>query len=327
MDAALLNNTFIFNLRIARFDLPPQAVYPVVITGTLMYLFSVLGNITILALIVTQPRLHKPMFYIMFSLPLADLVGITACLPRILVDIVTQTNMVYYPTCVMQGFLLHLSGTSELFVLAAMSIDRYIAICKPLRYHSIMNPSTVCGIIALVWGVDVVLIVVLFALQVRLTKCKSYIYNVFCDNVSLIRLSCGDDLAINNIYSLFITGFAQGVSLAIQLFCYASILKACISRTQTDARSKAVNTCMAQLISFFLFELVASFMIISYRFENLPPNAQKISGILMPIMLPLVNPIIYGMKTSDIRNTFLIVLKKKQQKQKVGTAGIACQNS
>ncbi|KAK2831664.1 hypothetical protein Q7C36_016750 [Tachysurus vachellii] len=312
MEQLLSNNTFSFNLQIARFDVPPQAIYPVFIIGALIYLFAVFCNVTILALIVTQQKLHKPMFYILFSLPLTDLMGITCALPRVLLDIVTQTNIVYYPTCVLQGFLLHLYGGSILFILAAMSFDRYIAICKPLRYNSIMGPFTVGGVIALAWGLDIALIVVLFALQARVPKCKTFIFNVYCSNNTLLQLSCAGDLTVNNVYGLAITGIVQGISVTIQLFSYVQILRACLSHTQTDARSKAVNTCLGQIIIFVLYEIVTTFTVLSYRFQNIPLNAQQICGMLIFTILPVCNPIIYGMKTRDIRNSFIIVLKKQK---------------
>ncbi|KAM9468469.1 olfactory receptor 52N4-like [Clarias gariepinus] len=312
MEQQLSNNTFSFSLQIARFDVPPQAIYPVFIIGALVYSFAIFCNVTILALIVTQQNLHKPMFYIFFSLPLADVIAITCALPRVLLDIVTQTNMVYYPTCVLQGFLLHLYGGGVLFILAAMSFDRYIAICKPLRYNSIMSPYVVCGVIALTWGFDLLMIVVLFALQARFPKCKTFIFNVYCSNSALLQLSCGGDLTVNNVYGLAVTGLMQGISVSIQLFSYVQILKTCLSHTHIEARSKAVHTCLAQIITFVLYEIVSTITILSYRFQNILPTAQHICGLMIFTILPVVNPIIYGMKTRDIRNTFIIVLKKRK---------------
>ncbi|XP_035390234.1 olfactory receptor 52B2-like [Electrophorus electricus] len=312
MEAQFSNDTFSWSLQIAKFDVLPEAVYPVFFTGTLIYFFSVLCNGIILALILTQQSLHKPMFYIMFSLPLADLVGITTLLPRLLIDIVTQSNVVYYPTCVLQGFILHLYAGGVYFILAAMAFDRYIAICKPLRYHSIMTPFTVGGVIALAWGTDIALEVVLFALQARLPKCKTFIVNVYCSNMALVQLSCVGDITVNNIYGLVLTGFMHVVSVSIQVFSYAQILKTCISHSQSDARKKAVNTCSAQLITFSLFEIVGIFGVLSYRFQNIPPNAQKVCGIMIFTILPVLNPIIYGMNTRDIRNALFMALKKQR---------------
>ncbi|KAG9264663.1 olfactory receptor 151-like [Astyanax mexicanus] len=310
MEVQFSNNTFSFNLQIDKLDIPPEAIYPAFFIGVFMYVFSVLSNGTMLALIVTQRSLHKPMFYIFFSLPLTDLVGITCFLPRLLVDIITQTNNIYYPTCVLQGFLIHLYGGSMCLNMMAMSFDRYIAICKPLRYNSIMSPLIVSCIIALVWGLDTVLIVVLFALQARLPRCKTFIANVYCSNNTLLKLACGGDSTVNNVYGLFITGFLQIGSVSVQLLSYVQILITCISRSQPDARIKAINTCLAQIITFFFYETVTAFTILSYRFENTASIAQKVCGMIMFTFLPVVNPIIYGMKTRDIRNAFFVVLKK-----------------
>uniref|UniRef100_A0A3P8ZYN9 G-protein coupled receptors family 1 profile domain-containing protein n=1 Tax=Esox lucius TaxID=8010 RepID=A0A3P8ZYN9_ESOLU len=306
MESQALNQTFSYHLQIASLDIPTPVTYIVFIIGLLLYLFSVFCNLTIMLLIITQQLLHKPMFYILFSLPLNDLIGISSILPRVLADIVTQTHTVYYPTCVFQAFLCHMYGGGVLFILAAMSIDRYLAICKPLQYPSIMTPFTLCVIISVAWGLDLALILILFALQARSTRCKTYIENVFCNNPSLLRLSCGEDLTVNNIYGLALTANMQIISVGIQLFSYIKIIIICVSN-----RSKAVNTCVAQLVTFFLFEFIGTFVILSYRFENLPPNAQKLCGMMIYLILPIVNPIIYGMKTKDILTAFMVVLKKK----------------
>lgn len=304
--------TFTFNLKIAKFDVHPQAIYPVFIFGALIYVFSVFCNGTILGLIITQRNLHKPMFYILFSLPLTDLIGITSALPRVLVDIITGTNDVYYPTCVLQAFLVHMYGGAILFLLAAMSIDRYIAICNPLRYHSIMTPGRICGLISLAWSLDLVLILVLFSLQSRMEKCKSFIANVYCDNPSLLLLSCGGDFTVNNIYGLSVTAFMQVISVSVQLYSYTQILITCIKQTHADSKIKAVNTCMAQIGTFFLFEIVTTIAILSYRIPNFSSSAQRICGLMIYTVLPVVNPVIYGIKTKDIRIAFFLVLKRNK---------------
>ncbi|XP_058601364.1 odorant receptor 117-1 [Onychostoma macrolepis] len=322
MAGNLSNSTFTFNLKIAKFDIHPKAIYPAFLAGALIYVFSVVSNGIILGLIITQRSLHKPMFYILFSLPLTDLIGITVGLPRLLVDILTETNDVYYPTCVLQAFLLHLYAGSIPFLLAAMSVDRYIAICNPLRYNSIMTPCKICGIIVLAWGLDFVLILVLFSLQSRMVKCKSFIINVYCDNPSLLLLSCGGDLTVNNIYGLFITAFMQMSSISIQLFSYTQILITCIKQTHADSKVKALNTCIAQIATFFLFEIVTTIAIMSYRIPSISSNAQKICGLMIYTVLPTVNPVIFGMKTKDIRIAFFLVLKKHKVNPGKNTSAI-----
>lgn len=289
--------------------IPPGGKYPIFFLGLIIYCFCIFCNLTLLTLIVLKRNLHKPMYYILFNLPLNDLIGITAMLPKVLSDILIETNKVYYPLCVLQAFFLHMYGGGILFILAAMSFDRYAAICMPLRYSSIMKPRVIICIVSLVWTLDFVLIVSLFSLQIRLPICRSVIMNVFCDNPSLLKLTCGST-AINNIIGLFNTAVMQLVSVSVQAFSYVKILITCVVSRRSETKMKAVNTCVAQLVILIIFEIVGTFTILSHRFENVSAELQKIMGMLIFLIPPLLNPIVYGLYTRDIRNTLLDVLKK-----------------
>ncbi|XP_064158493.1 putative gustatory receptor clone PTE03 [Anguilla rostrata] len=299
-----------FELSLDPFFIPPGGKYPIFFFGVAIYLFCVFCNLTLLLLIITQRTLHKPMYFILFSLPLNDLVGITAMLPKVLSDIVTETSKVHYPLCVLQGFLLHMYGGGVLFILAAMAFDRYVAICKPLRYTAIMTPRLVVAIISLVWGLDSVLIVSLFSLQTRLPRCRSFVLNVFCDNPSLLKLTCGDTV-LNNIFGLFNTAIMQIISVSVQVFSYVKILIACLVTRKSDTKNKAINTCVAQLVIFVIFEIVGTFTILSHRFKNVSVDLQKIMGMLIFLVPPLLNPIVYGLNTNEIRNTLLKVFQTR----------------
>ncbi|KAL1260959.1 hypothetical protein QQF64_008786 [Cirrhinus molitorella] len=121
-----------FELTLDPFSIPPGAKYPIFLFGIFIYMFGAFCNLTLLLLIILTQSLHKPVYFILFSLPLNDFVGITSMLPKVLSDIVTETNNTYYPLCVLQAFLLHMYGGGVLFILAAMAFDRYIAIWKEL---------------------------------------------------------------------------------------------------------------------------------------------------------------------------------------------------
>ncbi|XP_039987223.1 olfactory receptor 52L1-like [Xiphias gladius] len=292
------------------FVIPPGGKYPIFFLGIALYFFAIFCNLTLLTLIILKRHLHKPMYFILFSLPLNDLIGISSMLPKVLSDIVTETNKVYYPLCVLQAFLLHTYGGGILFILAAMSFDRYVAICMPLRYSSVMTPRVVICIISLVWGLDFVLIVSLFSLQTRLPRCKSVIMNVFCDNPSLLKLACGNT-TVNNIIGLFNTAMIQAVSVSVQAFSYVKILITCVFTRRSEAKTKAVNTCVAQLVILIIFEIAGTFTILSHRFKNVSADLQKIMGMLIFLVPPLLNPIVYGLYTSEIRSTYLRLLKSR----------------
>lgn len=297
-------------LTLETFVIPLDGRYPIFLLGISLYVFIIFCNLTLLVLIILKRNLHKPMYFILFNLPLNDLIGISAMLPKVLSGIITGTNKISYHLCVLQAFSLHMYGGGVLFILAAMSFDRYVAICMPLRYTSVMTPRVILCIISLVWGLDFILIGSVFSLQTRLPRCKSVIMNVFCDNPSLLKLTCGNT-SVNNVVGLFNTAVMQAVSVSVQVYSYVKILITCVVTRKCEAKKKAINTCVAQLVILIIFEIVGTFTILSHRFKNISGDLQKIMGMLIFIVSPFLNPIVYGLYTSEIRNTLLRVLKHR----------------
>ncbi|XP_039526308.1 olfactory receptor 8D1-like [Pimephales promelas] len=302
-----------FELTLDSFSIPIGTKYPIFLFGVFIYIFSAFCNLTLLLLIIMTQSLHKPMYYIMFSLPLNDFVGITSMLPKVLSDIVTESNTTYYPLCVLQGFLLHMYGGGVLFILAAMAFDRYIAICMPLRYNALMTPRFVMVIVSFVWGLDLFFIVLLFSLQGKYSRCRSIIFNVFCDNPSLLKLTC-DNTTINNIIGLFNTAMMQIITISIQVFSYVKILITCLFMSRSDVKSKAINTCVAQLSIFIIYEVTGTFYILSHRFKNVNPDVQKIMGMLIFLVPPLLNPIVYGLNSHELRSNLIKLIRRKISK-------------
>ncbi|KAK9962309.1 hypothetical protein ABG768_007679 [Culter alburnus] len=302
-----------FELTLDPFYIPPGAKYPIFLFGLFIYMFIAFCNLTLLLLIIMTQSLHKPIYFIMFSLPLNDFVGITSMLPKVLSDIVMETNNTYYPLCVLQGFLIHMYGGGVLFILAAMAFDRYIAICMPLRYNALMTPRFVMGIVSIVWGLDLFFIVLLFSLQSKYSRCRSIILNVFCDNPSLLKMTC-DNTSVSNIIGLFTTAMMQIISVCIQVFSYVKILIACLATSRSDAKRKAINTCVSQLAIFIIYEVVGTFTILSHRFKNINADMQKIMGMLIFLVSPLLNPIVYGLNSHELRNNLLKLIHRKISK-------------
>uniref|UniRef100_A0A4W4DTK3 G-protein coupled receptors family 1 profile domain-containing protein n=1 Tax=Electrophorus electricus TaxID=8005 RepID=A0A4W4DTK3_ELEEL len=244
------------SLTLESLDLLPCYVLPAFIFGILTYGVILLFNFIILLTIALNRKLHKPMYILLFNLPVNDLIGATAFFPQLVSSILLQTRTITYSACFIQALLVHLYGVGSLVILSAMI-------------------------------------------------CSTKIVDIFCNNPSLMKLVCGD-INSNNYFGLFVMVFSQGLSLMIVLFTYIQILFTCISRRQSDAKRKAIQTCGTHLIVFLLCTTV----ILSYRLQNVSPNAQKLCGIMTFTVPPVVNPIIYGMHTKDIRIAFLMVLKK-----------------
>ncbi|TWW53330.1 Olfactory receptor 4Q2 olfactory receptor OR14-21, partial [Takifugu flavidus] len=244
---------------------------------------------------------------LLFNLPISDMIGTTAFLPQLLWSIVTQYRSIPYTACITQAFLIHMYGTGNLLILSIMAYDRYIAICFPL---SVVLLTCLPGLDPACPQRFDPACLLLFVLQMRLPRCKSVIMNVFCDNPSLLKLTCVNT-TINNVVGLFNTAVIQAVSLSVQAFSYVKILIACMVSRRSEAKMKAINTCLAQLMILAIFEFVATFTILSHRFNTVSADLQKIMGMLIFLIPPLLNPIVYGLYTGEIRNALLRIIKKR----------------
>ena len=255
-------------------------------------------NMLVLTTIVFTKSLHTPMFLLLLNLPIMDMIGATAFLPHLVTSIVTNNRSISYPGCLVQAFLVHLYGTGNLIFLTAMAYDRYVAICLPLRYNSIMTPNTLMRLIIAIWFTDILLFIVLLSLATRYRICRTNIVDIFCNNPSMTKLLC-DDTKVNNYFGLSGIVAIQGVPLVIVIYTYIQILLTCVMTKQADARRKALQTCGTHLVVFLFFEFNAAITLISHRFESVSPYLRRVVGVSIIIFPPVLNPLIYGLNTKE----------------------------
>ncbi|KAL2096687.1 hypothetical protein ACEWY4_008835 [Coilia grayii] len=296
-------------LTLESLKLSPPRNYPAFIFGTLVYLVIVFFNTVVLSVIVRSKDLHKPMYIILFNMPLNDLMGATAFFPQMVFSLVTQNISLSHIACILQGVLIHLYGAGALLILTAMAYDRYVAICRPLRYNSIFTNGYLIKLILLMWALDLSLILILFTLLTRPQLCGTQIQDPFCNNAALVRLTCGDT-RVNNYYGLFITAFFQSLSLSVVIYTYLQILRACMSGNKTNARSKALHTCATHLVVFLIFEGTILFNVLSYRIQGVSSSLSKFFAVMMLAFPPFVNPLIYGLKTKEIKQKIVVFWEK-----------------
>ncbi|XP_061072283.1 olfactory receptor 52D1-like [Conger conger] len=307
MNTASLNVSSI--LRLQSFDLPPKGVYASFIFATLNYLVILFCNLSLMATIIMNKSLHQPMYLLLFNLPVNDLIGSSALFPQLIKQILLDSGYIEVSNCIVQAFFIHVYGVGSVFILVAMAYDRYMAICNPLKYSTIMTHSHIIRIIALVWLMDLLLMGVLFFLLLRLPRCRSLMSHSYCDNPSLLRLVCADT-TINNIYGLCLLASMQVFSVGMIIFTYLQILYACFKSKRPDTKSKAVQTCATHLTVFLLLECLGLFTIISYRIKHLSPHSRRMIGVSTLIFPPTLNPIIYGLKTKEIRQRITLPFRK-----------------
>ncbi|XP_056613176.1 putative gustatory receptor clone PTE03 [Triplophysa dalaica] len=297
-------------LSLQSFDLPPERAITAFVFAALNYTIILFCNCLLLFTIIRNKSLHHPMHILLINLPINDLLGSTVLFPHIMQQLLFDTRTITFSSCVTQAFFIHVYAVAAVFILTAMAYDRYVAICQPMRYNTIMSNSHLVKIISLVWLSNWVLMAVLFILLLRLPRCRSYLTHTYCDNPSLLQLVCGDT-TINNIYGLMITAVCQVITVGLILYTYLRILIACFRNKSSDTRNKALQTCGTHLIIFLLFECLGLFTIFSYRIKDISPHLRKFSGVAAMIIPPTLNPIIYGLRTKEIRLSLFKLFRRK----------------
>nr|XP_014351428.1 PREDICTED: olfactory receptor 52D1-like [Latimeria chalumnae] len=253
-------------------------------------------NIVLIAVIILEESLHEPMYICLCNLSINELFGSCSLLPHLMANLL---------------FCLHTYGTIELLILSVMAYDRYKAICNPLRYSMIMTKLKVSKLLIFAWLFSISVVLIVIVLSVRLPLCGSTIEKLYCDNVSVMKLSCVEP-SINNIYGLITITLVIGVPLIIIIYSYIQILNVCL-KISKEACIKAFHTCGTHLLTFFSFVIGALFVLIGNRVNS------KAVPVIVSVMLyleflvipPLINPTIYGVRTEQIRNAIGNLFRKR----------------
>ncbi|XP_076002306.1 olfactory receptor 13H1-like [Genypterus blacodes] len=305
-----VNRTFPGDLlQIQGFTISPEFTYPLFFLLLFFYSSLLVTNVGVLALIITEKNLHQPMYILFCNLSVNDLIGNTVLLPQLMAHIISTERFVTYSQCVAQAFHSHTFGSASHMILSIMAIDRYVAICHPLRYNSIMTSRAVIGLSASAWGLSLLLVSVLIGLTLRLSRCRSVIQNAYCDNASLFKLSC-DDVSINNIYGLFFTLLLFCCSLGIITITYFKIALACWVKKNKEMNNRALQTCASHLVLYLIMLWSGFLTIILHRFPNYP-DLRKIAYVLFHVVPANLNPVIYGMQTRSLRAKIFQILQRK----------------
>lgn len=297
-------------LEIQGFDVSPEFTYPLFFLLLFVYLSLLVSNIGVLALIIVEKSLHQPMYFLFCNLSVNDVIGNTVLLPQLMAHVLSTKRFISYNQCVAQAFHSHMFGSASHLILVIMAMDRYVAICHPLRYTSIMTGRTVVGLSAVAWGASLVLVSVLLGLTVRLSRCRAIIQNAYCDNASLFKLSC-EDVSVNNIYGLIFTVLLFTCSMGGILVTYMRIALICWMKKNKEMNSRAFQTCASHLVLYLIMLCSGFLTIILHRFPDYP-DLRKIAYILFHIVPANLNPVIYGLQTRSLRVKIAEVLQRKK---------------
>ncbi|KAG8548740.1 hypothetical protein GDO81_024368, partial [Engystomops pustulosus] len=270
---------------------------------TVIYVTSVLGNFTMLFIIRIDRSLHEPMYYFLCMLSSVDLALSNSTTPKMLGILWMNTHEIYAEACLTQMFFLHSFAIMESALLLAMAFDRYVAICNPLRYTSILTKGLVIVIGVLTFIRAVALMTPLPFLIRRLPFCStSVIHHSYCEHMAVVKLACADT-TFNNVYGLVVALFIVGLDLIFIICSYIMILRAVFSLSSTEARFKALGTCASHICAILSFYIPVVLSSVVHRFgKNVPIHIHILLANVYLMLPPLINPIVYGVRTKQIRN-------------------------
>ncbi|XP_068103949.1 olfactory receptor 5AR1-like [Hyperolius riggenbachi] len=274
---------------------------PIFLMVLLIYLITIGGNITILLLVCTDHHLHTPMYFFLTNLSMVDISCSTITLHKSLEAFLFGDKTVSIFGCLIQIFIYLSLLCDELLILTAMGYDRYVAICNPLHYHTIMNPK-LCGILSTVcWTWGVIETIPIFIELLGFTCYRSYKLNhFFCDIVPLKKLSCSDNTYLE-LYMLVVGTFvATFCPFLLTFISYVFIIFTILKIRSSVERLKAFYTCSSHLtVVILLYSSLIFQYVIPQSFVNLDLN--KLLSLFNTAMLPILNPLIYSLKNKDVK--------------------------
>ena len=287
----------------------PQLQIVIFIFLFLNYMLSVMGNLSIILLILLDPRLKTPMYFFLQNFSFLEVSLTTVCIPRFLISIITKNKIISYNGCASQLFFFLILGVTEFYLLAAMSFDRYVAICKPLHYPIIMSKKVCYQLVLSSWAAGFLITFPPLVLGLKLEFCASKVIDHFiCDTSPVLQISCTDTHIIELI-SFASAAITLMVTLLSVIFSYTYIIKTILNVPSAQKRSKAFSTCSSHMI-------VVSLTYGSCIFIYVKPSAKervtlsKGVAVIYTSVAPLLNPFIYTLRNQQVRQAFKDTLQK-----------------
>ncbi|XP_059014828.1 olfactory receptor 4C16-like [Mustela lutreola] len=273
----------------------------------LFYLGTLLGNFLIITTIKTSQTLGSPMYFFIVHLSLSDTCLCTCIAPRMIVDALLRKTTISFSECMLQVFSLHFFGCLGIFILILMAADRYVAICKPLHYSTIMSPQICAVLMAMAWMGSCVHSSAQLSLTLSLPFCgPNVIDHYFCDLQPLLKLACADTYVIN-LLLVSNSGAICTVSFVMLMCSYVIILYS-LRNHSAKGRRKAFSTCISHIIVVILFFGPCIFI---YTRPATTFPMDKMIAAFYTLGIPLINPLIYTLRNAEVKDAMRKLWRKK----------------
>ncbi|XP_077323670.1 olfactory receptor 8U9-like [Lithobates pipiens] len=282
----------------------PQTMNGLFVLFLLIYLMTLITNLFIFFLVLTDYNLHNPMYFFLANLAFLDMSYSSVTAPRMLFDLVTKKHSISIPACIAQVFFYSSFASSEIFLLSAMSYDRYIAICHPLHYKLIMSWRVCTHMSSLVWVGGCSISLVHTLLLLRLSFCRtSSIHNFFCDLPHLYQITCNDTF-INMVVIFLLSGSLFLGFFLLTFLPYVFIFSIILRIRSKTGKRKAFSTCSSHLtvVSIFYGSIIFIYFVPS---SSNMVNLNKLFTVISALINPLLNPLIYSLRNKDLMEALM----------------------
>ncbi|XP_003340054.2 olfactory receptor 4K14-like [Monodelphis domestica] len=264
---------------------------------SVIYLATVLGNILIMTTVIADSRLHSPMYFLLANLSFVDLWLSSVTIPKAIIDFFRESKTISFGTCMWQVVFVHFAGGGEMVLLITMAYDRYVAICKPLHYTTIMSQQRCIWLVVISWAIGLVHSISQLAMIVDLPFCgPREIDSFFCDLPLVIELACMDTYILGSLVNAD-SGFLATACFILLLISYVYILLT-VRHHSTDGVYKALSTCTAHIMVVLIFFVPCIFI---YLCPLNIPSVDKFLAVFYAVFTPLLNPSIYTLRNKEMK--------------------------
>ncbi|XP_060111787.1 olfactory receptor 6E1-like [Heteronotia binoei] len=275
------------------------------------YLLTLVGNILIISITLLDHRLQTPMYFFLRNFSLLEIGFTSSSIPKVLFNLASGTNTISVAGCFAQSFFYFIVGTTEFFLLAMMSFDRYVAICNPLRYMMIMNSRFCTQLVLGSWIFSFMYLIVPLVLLFRLPFCGPNVINhFFCDNIPLVKLACTNTQSLE-LLDFFLATFSVLGTLTVTIVSYVKIISSIMHIPSSAGKQKAFSTCASHITVVFITYGSCIFMYVKPA-KNGSLDLSKMVGVLNNVVSPLLNPFIYSLRNKQVKEALKDVIEQRR---------------
>ncbi|XP_070586625.1 olfactory receptor 14A16-like [Erythrolamprus reginae] len=268
----------------------------------IIYFVAFIENIIIIIVIVYSHQLHSPMYFFLVNLSLQDLGSISVTVPKSMLNSLMNTEAISYSGCVCQVFFLVFFMMSHFFLLCFMAYDRYVAICNPLHYETIMSKKACIQMATSVWMAGLFYSMLYTGNLFSLKFCSRIINQFFCEIPQLVKISCSDSY-VSEVWIIILGSCFAFILFVLIGFSYVQIFRTVLRIPSTHGKQKAFSTCLPHLLVICLFMICGTFV-----YLRPTPSSQSTSNIMISLFYcvipPVMNPLVYSMRNKELKIAF-----------------------